>query len=245
MQVRPRALGLLVIGDGGLAVARRLGQAHVARDHGLIDLFAEELAHFVHDLIGQLRAAVVHGHDDALHGQRRVQALVAHFDAAHEVGNALERVVFALHRDEHAVGRDECVDCQQLERWGAVDEDEVVIALHCGERGFHDVFPLLGAHELDGAAGEIHICRQHVAVFRAADTVGGGRTVHQHVVAVGRRGFVHAHAGSAVALGVAVDEEHAPPALFERAGQIHARGRLADSAFLVGDGNDFAHGLPP
>ena len=101
------------------------------------------------------------------------------------------------------------------------------------------------AHELDGAAGEIHICRQHVAVFRAADTVGSGRAVHQQVVAIGRHGLVHAHAGGAVALRVAVDEEHAPPALFERAGQVHARRRLADPAFLVGDGNDFAHGLPP
>ena len=110
MQVRPRTLGLFVIGDGGFSMARRLGQAHVARDHGLIDLFAEELAHFVHDLVGQLRAAVIHGHDDALHGQLRVQALVAHLDAAHEVGNTLERIVFALHRDEHAVGRDERVD---------------------------------------------------------------------------------------------------------------------------------------
>ena len=226
-------------------MARRLGQAHVARDHGLVDLFAEEFAHLVHDLIGQLRAAVVHGHDDALHRQFRIQALIAHFDAAHEVGNALERVIFALHRDKHAVGRDERVDRQQLERRRTVNEDEVVIVLHRGERSFHDVFPLLGAHELHGAAGEIHICRQHVAVFRAADAVGGGCAVHQHVVAVGRRGFVHAHAGGAVALWVAVDEEHAPPALFERAGQIHARGRLADSAFLVGDGNDFAHGLPP
>ena len=115
MQVRPRALGLLVVGNGGFAVARCLGQAYIARDHRLIDLFAEELAHFVHDLIGQLRAAVVHGHDDTLHGQLRVQAFVAHFDAAHEVGNALERIVFALHRDEHAVGCDECIDRQQLE----------------------------------------------------------------------------------------------------------------------------------
>ena len=245
MQIRPRALGLLVVGDGGFAVARRLGQAHVARDHGLVDLFAEEFAHLVHDLIGQLRAPVIHGHDDALYAQLRIEALVAHFDAAHEIGDALERVILALHRDEHAVGRDERIDRQQLERRRTVDEDEVIVRLHRSKRVFHDVFPLRRADELDRAAGEIHICRQHVAVFRAADTVGSGRAVHQQVVAIGRHGFVHAHAGGAVALWVAVDEEHAPPALFERAGQVHARRRLADPAFLVGDGNDFAHGLPP
>ena len=79
-------------------------------------------------------------------------------DVAEQLAQTLERVVLALDRDDHVVGRGEPVDRQQAERRRAVDEGEVVVVRAivasarsqlqlAGERG--DELDL-GAGEVDG-----------------------------------------------------------------------------------------------
>jgi len=64
--------------DDGLAEAGRFRKARAARNHRFKHPFAEMLAHFFHDLIRELRAAIEHRHDDAQQFETRVDAVVAH-----------------------------------------------------------------------------------------------------------------------------------------------------------------------
>ena len=152
VEIGPRTLGFLVIGDGWLPVARRLGEAHIARDRGFIDLLAEELPHLFYDLLRQIRSLVEHGHHNALYLERRVNAAVAHLDRAHQIGDALERVVFTLDRNQHAVRGCERVDREQLQRRRAVDQNEIIIVPNRLQRGLHDLFALRQLHELHRTA---------------------------------------------------------------------------------------------
>ena len=62
--LRPGAA--MVVEQHRLAVRRRLGHPHVARDHRVVDLLAEMPAHIGGDLLAEIVAAVVHGQHDAL-----------------------------------------------------------------------------------------------------------------------------------------------------------------------------------
>ena len=110
LHVCAAALADTVVRYARLSVAWRLGQAHAARYDRFVDLCTEVFLQLKRHLLRQIGSRIVHGHDDALDAQRGVQALVAHAYRRHEVGDALERVVFALHWNYHVVGRDECVE---------------------------------------------------------------------------------------------------------------------------------------
>ena len=71
-------------------------------------------------------ASVDHRQQHSGDRQPRVQARADELDRVEELGETLERVVLALHGNEHAVGRGERVHGQRAERRGAVDEDERV-----------------------------------------------------------------------------------------------------------------------
>ena len=103
-------LARAVVDDAGQAVARRLGKPHVARNDGLEDLVAEMLLKLRAHLLLERDARVEH------HAQKRHDAQVLvllgtnALDAAHEVGKPLERIVFALHRNDDAVSRAQRVE---------------------------------------------------------------------------------------------------------------------------------------
>ena len=52
----------------------------------------------------------------------------------HEIGQSFERVVLALHRDQHRVGRAQAVQRQQRQRRRAVEQDEVVVGRDFADR---------------------------------------------------------------------------------------------------------------
>src|SRR5262245_58986587 len=73
LEVRFAANAFEIVDQHRLAVGRRLGDAHVARDHGVVDLAAHELAHVRDDLVRQVVAAVEHGQHDAVDRQVRIE----------------------------------------------------------------------------------------------------------------------------------------------------------------------------
>ena len=95
-------------------MARRLRQAHAARDHGLIDLAAEVTAQLSGNLRGQIHTSVVHREHQPLDLQTSVEALGAHLNARQQIRQSLERVIFALHRHQHAIRRHQRIYGQQL-----------------------------------------------------------------------------------------------------------------------------------
>ena len=100
---------------------------------GAQHLVAEVVADLADDLIGELRAGVVHHADERADVQSSIQVAADEVDVAQQLAEAFEGVVLALDRNEHLVGRAQAVDGEQAERWGTVDED-VVVVVHAPPR---------------------------------------------------------------------------------------------------------------
>lgn len=129
-----------------------------------------------------------------------------------------------------------------MPREGAVDQDEVV-AVFGGEglKGHGEALEVvIGAGDVDFGPGEIHFGGDEVEPGDGGglDDAGDGLVVEQNVVDAGAGGFFHAEATGGVGLGVQINQQDLLAALGEAGGQIDGGGGFADSAFLVGDGND-------
>ena len=98
--VRFRAAGGAVVVVDGLAVARRFGKTHVARDDGRIHLAGEVALDLLGDLHGEVGAPVEHRQQHALQLQPRIHAAAHDAHGVHQIGKALERVILALHGHE-------------------------------------------------------------------------------------------------------------------------------------------------
>ena len=107
------------------AVARRLGQADVARDHRVEHDLAEAGADIVGDLDGQIVAPVEHGQRDAEDRQLGIEAGADPLDRLQQLAEPLEREEFGLQRHQDRIGGDQRVDGQQAERGRAIDQADV------------------------------------------------------------------------------------------------------------------------
>src|SRR6202012_2831393 len=68
LEVSVAADAFEIINQHGLAIGRRFGNAHVARDHGVVDFAAHELPDVGDDLVRQVAARVEHRQTDAMKG---------------------------------------------------------------------------------------------------------------------------------------------------------------------------------
>src|SRR5438067_9503536 len=160
-------------------------------------------------------------------------------DGRHEVREPFERVVLALHRNEYSLRGAERIHREQAERRWAVDQDEIVFAEHALERGFQPRLASGQLHQLNFRAGELAIRRHQIKAARLASHASGRELAEpeQHLIdGARRRALVHAAAHGRVALRIEVDQQHAAARLSERSGEVHARGGLANSAFLIHHG---------
>src|SRR5579871_4480105 len=106
-----------IVGKNGFAKTRRLAQAHGAGNDRFKNLRRRVAFDLVHHLAGKIGAYVEHGHDRAADFKAAVDAGV--LEAVHDLenlGQALERHVFALQRNEEEVRGGEAVHREQAER---------------------------------------------------------------------------------------------------------------------------------
>src|SRR5690606_19064098 len=99
------------------------------------------------------------------------RALADLLDRVDERGQALEREVLALHRDQNVPRGRERVDGQHVERRRAVDEHVVVIGRDARERVLETKLALGRLHEPDLGGRQILVARQDVeaALWRLRD----------------------------------------------------------------------------
>src|SRR5216117_65988 len=125
--VRLRALAFAVELHGGSAEAWRLGEPYVARDHGLVHLLAEMLLQLRRHLLCERVTRIVHGSKQPFDIELRIQVLADLLDRVDEIGEPLERVILALHRDHHRIGCHQSVQGEYVQGRRAVEQDEFVL----------------------------------------------------------------------------------------------------------------------
>jgi hypothetical protein len=237
--------GLGVVEGHRFAVTRGFGEADVAGDGGLEEFVVEEGLEVVGDLLGEVGAVVEHGEEDAFEGERGVEGLGDAVEGGHELGDAFEGKVLGLHGDEKTVGGDEGVEGEEIEGWGAVEEDEGVIGPEGGEGLAEFELAAFEGDELDGGADEVFAAGNELEVvdFGGEEGFGDGGMAEEDVVDA-EAGFVsgEAEASGGVGLGVAVDEEGGEAFEGDGGGQVDGGGGFADSPFLVNDGDDLRRG---
>src|SRR5262245_35053837 len=112
LQVSGGAGGPEVLQHHRLAVARRLRQTNVSRNDRVEDLPWKIAIDLFTDLERKASPAVEHCEDDALDVEAGVQPLSNQLHRLEEVSQTLERIEFALERDENPVSRHERIDGQ-------------------------------------------------------------------------------------------------------------------------------------
>ena len=170
-----------------------------------------------------------------------IQVLGDEPDVAHQLAEALERVVLALDRDQDLGGRRHAVDGEQTERRGTVDEDVVVVVTHLGERHLEPQLPAERRHQLDLGTGQVEARRSDEEVLdrRRLDAVLDGHVAQDHVVhRCLQAADVDAEAGAGVALGIEIDDQDPVAEIGQAGTEVDRGGGLADAALLVGDGHD-------
>src|SRR5579863_1736752 len=80
-----------IVDQHRLAVGGGFRHPHIARDDGVVDLAAHELAHVRHHLVGEIVARIVHGEHDAMNGETGIERLAHLLDRLDQLRQALER----------------------------------------------------------------------------------------------------------------------------------------------------------
>lgn len=123
------AFGADVISDDGLAEAGGFRQADAARYNGVEDLIAKVVAEVIGHLAGEIGAVVEHGEQNAFDGEIVLKSFTNALDGVDKLRDAFEGEEFALDGNDDRVRRDEGVDGEEVEGWGAIEDQEVVLGL--------------------------------------------------------------------------------------------------------------------
>ena len=91
-------------------MAGRLGEANVSRYDGFKYLGAEMAFELARDLLRKRHAGIEHHPQQSEYGQLAIEVPMHFTHGVDEIGQSLEGVVLALHRDHHEAGRTEAVE---------------------------------------------------------------------------------------------------------------------------------------
>ena len=191
------------------------------------------------NLLRERVARVVHGAQQPFDLERGIEVRAHFLDGLHQVAQAFERVVLALHRDHHRVRRGKPVHRQQIQRRRTIDQDEIVVVLDLRKRFLQPRFAPLEIDHLDFGAGELAVGRQQVVLAAGART-RTSRDALRRRAAPGRRVALSARLSMPLPI-VALPCGSRSTSSTRRLRRAQARGEidagrgLAHAAFLVGD----------
>jgi len=106
------------------AVRRGLGEPDVARHDCAVKRGAEVLFELRRHVLPEGVSRVVHGAQQPFDLEPRIEVRADLADRLHEIRQPFERVILALHRDQHRIGGAEPVQRQQGQRRRAVEQNE-------------------------------------------------------------------------------------------------------------------------
>ncbi|MNJ55202.1 hypothetical protein D3C77_506790 [compost metagenome] len=196
------------------------------------------------DIVVQAQARVVHGPQQALDLQLRVQPGGDALDVIHKVAETFQCVVLALHGDDHAIGSDQGVEGQHRQRRWAVDEDEVVVLADRRQGVAQAALLDLHFQQHHFGGGQVTVGRQQLETTVLGVMHGLGQVAfpdQQVVDRVLELVLVHTAAHGGVALRIEVDQQHTTLGRGQRGGEIDTGGGLAHTTFLVRDCEYLSH----
>ena len=79
------------------------------------------------NFLREVGSLIEHGDQHPFNLKIRVTLTADLADRFDQLGNALEREILALDGDQYAVGCDQGVNSQEVHRWRAIDQNEIVI----------------------------------------------------------------------------------------------------------------------
>src|SRR5579862_227762 len=127
LDVTFRAFTTYVVEYDWLSVAWRLGQLYVTRDHRRENLRTEETPEIRGDLARECCALIVHGEQDALNSKRWIQRAADPHQCVQQLGDAFERIILALDRDQDRVAGDQGIQGKQVKRGRTIENNVLVI----------------------------------------------------------------------------------------------------------------------
>ena len=208
------------------------------------------LTNLVSNLGRQVGASVVHGQDDRGHLERRIQVLLDHPNVVEQLREPLQRVVLGLNGDENFTRCHEGIDGEQAKARRTINEDIVEprksLLLPVGEvllqRARQALFTRNEGDQLDLCSGQVDRSRSHhqpLYIRAGLDHISHGQfvnedivdTVHIRIVGDGQR-------RGGVALGIDVNDQDLHARSRQGCREVDRRGGLADTALLIGHGDD-------
>lgn len=191
-------------------MAGRLGQTDAARNDGPEDLIFEELAQIGRNLPGEVGAIVVHGEQNPFNLKRMAEGIADAIDGIHQARNTFEGEEFTLDRDENGVGCHERVECEEVERGRAVDEDVLIIVADAVEMVAQNGFAVVRIDQFEIDSDQVFVGRKEVEAFHLGFDycVAYLLAVEEYVVkGMHPLGFLYSQAAGGISLRIAVDDE--------------------------------------
>lgn len=175
----------------------------------------------------------------------RVNASLDEMNRVQQLGEALERVILTLKRNQQRVGCSEHIQRDESERRRTIDENEIVVFAYAGKGVSEKTFSVGAANQLYLGTSEIACRRKNVQVLemhlpdhRVFDwAVSDEHVVHGGPNLVG----LDSDAASGIALGIPVNEQRPLFGGCETGGEIDSGCGLSDPALLVRDRYDTCH----
>ncbi len=238
-----------------LPEAGALGQFDVAPDRRVIHASArpscagvtlgfEEVFEVGDDFLGVRGLGVVHAEDNTGDAEAGVDLFADEAHGFEQFAHTLEGEEVGLHGDDDFLGGGQCVEGEQAEGRGAVEEDELVVGAGALD-GFGEALVasgLGGEFGLDGGEGGLGGDDVEVLIDLADAVADVDVVVEEQVVdggvGIGRFVVFDADVERGVGLGVEVDDEDLASLLGDGRGEVDGGGGFAHAAFLVHQGDD-------
>ena len=155
-------------------------------------------------------AAVVHGQNDAFQSEARIKHPADTVNGLSDLRDALKGVELCLQGDQHRVGGDEGIQCQQAQGWRTIQNDEGRSG-GIAQRQPQAVLALLKVHQFQLSACQIRVGRHDGKVRdpgRAGDLIDWLALGQQRIAPWPSAPPIYSHTRRSVALRIEVNQQN-------------------------------------
>src|SRR6266511_213890 len=238
VSIRNAAAGEGIVEGDWNPIPRSLRESDAPGNDGLINEIREVLPYLLDNLLGQPCPAGIHRQHNATDVEPLVQIDPNEIHIAQQLTKPLQSVVLALNRDQQFISSRECIDREKTERWGTVDEHQVIAVPNRTERLAEAGLTRERVDQLDLRTCQVNGARENVEVpdWRLPDRGRRVRISHQNVI--DRRldlSMVQSEAGRCVPLRIEIHNQHPCSGQRQVCTKVDRCRGLANATLLIGE----------